>query len=48
MNADLGTFQNTASPEEVKIRLSFFKQLQAVTNKIHATSNVDEIMLDIR
>ena len=33
--ADLGT------------RLAFFKNLQAVTNKIHATSNIDEIMLEL-
>lgn len=32
---------------DVSNRLNFFKQLQAVTNKIHATSNVDEIMLDL-
>jgi hypothetical protein len=47
MSAALGTFQNTASLEEVKIRLNFFKKLQALTNKIHATHNVDEIMLDM-
>jgi type II secretory ATPase GspE/PulE/Tfp pilus assembly ATPase PilB-like protein len=47
MSAALGTFQNTGSPEEVKLRLNFFKNLQAVTNKIHATSNVDEIMLGL-
>ncbi|MFZ3288488.1 MAG: GspE/PulE family protein [Telluria sp.] len=28
-------------------RLAFFKKLQAVTTKIHATSNLDEIMLDL-
>ena len=28
-------------------RLEFFKKLQAVTNKIHATNNVDEIMLEL-
>ncbi len=28
-------------------RLKFFKNLQSVTNKIHATSNVDEIMLEL-
>ena len=28
-------------------RLDFFKKLQAVTTKIHATSNLDEIMLDL-
>ena len=33
--------------DEVNSRLAFFKQLQSVTNKIHATSNLDEIMLDL-
>jgi type II secretory ATPase GspE/PulE/Tfp pilus assembly ATPase PilB-like protein len=32
---------------EVDLRLAFFKKLQAVTTKIHATSNLDEIMLDL-
>ena len=32
---------------DVNIRLAFQKQLQLVTNKIHATSNVDEIMLEV-
>ena len=32
---------------DVGSRLTFFKNLQKVTNKIHATANVDEIMLDI-
>ena len=32
---------------DVESRLSFSKKLQAVTNKIHATNNVDEIMLDL-
>src|SRR3990170_872324 len=37
-----------ASPQaDVSIRLAFQKQLQAVTNKIHATSNIDEIMLEV-
>ena len=35
-----------AGPQvDANVRLAFQKQLQAVTNKIHATSNVDEIML---
>ncbi|MEC5161388.1 MULTISPECIES: GspE/PulE family protein [unclassified Janthinobacterium] len=34
-------------PTELDLRLHFFKQLQAVTNKIHATSKLDEIMLDL-
>jgi len=42
-----------ASPTEsggqgdVASRLAFFKNLQSVTNKIHATSNIDEIMLEL-
>ena len=32
---------------EVTSRLEFQKRLQAVTNKIHATSNIDEIMLEL-
>jgi light-regulated signal transduction histidine kinase (bacteriophytochrome) len=28
-------------------KLNFSKNLQAVTNKIHATSNIDEIMLEL-
>jgi type II secretory ATPase GspE/PulE/Tfp pilus assembly ATPase PilB-like protein len=37
-----------AAPQaDVSVRLAFQKQLQAVTNKIHATSNVDEIMLEV-
>ena len=32
---------------DVASRLTFFKDLQSVTNKIHATSNVDEIMLEL-
>jgi type II secretory ATPase GspE/PulE/Tfp pilus assembly ATPase PilB-like protein len=32
---------------DVVSRLEFFKNLQVVTNKIHATSNIDEIMLEL-
>src|SRR5262249_51622926 len=32
---------------DVGARLAFQKQLQVVTNKIHATNNIDEIMLDL-
>ncbi|QDX80055.1 secretion system protein E [Denitratisoma sp. DHT3] len=35
------------SLNDVSNRLTFFKNLQAVTNRIHATSNVDEIMLEL-
>src|SRR5216110_2002796 len=32
---------------DVAARLAFQKQLQAVTNKIHAINNIDEIMLEV-
>ncbi|HEX6828281.1 MAG TPA: ATPase, T2SS/T4P/T4SS family, partial [Burkholderiales bacterium] len=32
---------------EISSKLSFSKNLQAVTNKIHAASNIDEIMLEV-
>ncbi|MFN3883438.1 MAG: GspE/PulE family protein [Rhodocyclaceae bacterium] len=35
------------SQGELVNRLKFFKNLQAVTNKIHATLNIEEIMLDL-
>ena len=35
------------SNSEVRQRLNFLKSLQAVTNKIHATSNNEEIMLEM-
>ncbi|MGH8806609.1 MAG: GspE/PulE family protein [Noviherbaspirillum sp.] len=46
MNAVIGT-QTSDGMDEVNSRLAFFKKLQAVTNKIHATNNLDEIMLDL-
>jgi type II secretory ATPase GspE/PulE/Tfp pilus assembly ATPase PilB-like protein len=36
----------TAAPD-INARLLFQKNLQVVTNKIHATSNIDEIMLEV-
>ena len=36
-----------ATQTDVNVRLAFQKQLQLVTNKIHATNNIDEIMLDL-
>jgi hypothetical protein len=33
--------------DDTATRLEFFKKLQTVTTKIHATSNLDEIMLDL-
>jgi len=39
--ADAGNLSDVGS------RLTFFKKLQAVTNKVHATANIDEIMLEL-
>src|SRR3954470_11223875 len=36
-----------ATQTDVAARLAFQKQLQAVTNKVHATNNIDEIMLEV-
>jgi type II secretory ATPase GspE/PulE/Tfp pilus assembly ATPase PilB-like protein len=38
---------HASAPTDVGARLAFQKQLQAVTNKIHATNNIDEIMLEV-
>src|SRR5256712_1127998 len=45
MSAVLQTHPGAAS--DVRSSLRFQKNLQPVTNKIHATSNVDEIMLEV-
>src|SRR5258705_1138936 len=45
MSAVLQTHKGAAG--DVNSRLNFQKNLQAVTNKIHATTNVDEIMLEV-
>ncbi len=34
-------------PSDVDQRLAFFKSLQSVTNMIHSTNNIDEIMLNL-
>ncbi len=36
-----------AGVEDANLRLAFFRNLQLVTNKIHATANIDEIMLEL-
>ena len=41
------TTANDPGLSDVGSRLAFFKNLQTVTNKIHATANVDEIMLEL-
>ncbi len=47
MSAVLNPPQDRRRLSDVDSRLIFFKNLQAVTNKIHATNNVDEIMLEL-
>jgi type II secretory ATPase GspE/PulE/Tfp pilus assembly ATPase PilB-like protein len=37
----------TAARNDTDLRQDFFKKLQTVTTQIHATSNLDEIMLDL-
>ncbi len=39
--------QPQPSLADITVKLEFQRQLQAVTNKIHATSNIDEIMLEL-
>src|SRR6476661_10414232 len=39
--------QPASTQTDVGARLAFQKQLQGVTNKIHATNNIDEIMLEV-
>jgi type II secretory ATPase GspE/PulE/Tfp pilus assembly ATPase PilB-like protein len=39
--------QSPPAAADVNSRLAFQKHLQVVTNKIHATANIDEIMLEV-
>ena len=41
------TLSEKANVGEMNSRAAFFKDLQAVTTKIHATANTDEIMLEL-
>jgi type II secretory ATPase GspE/PulE/Tfp pilus assembly ATPase PilB-like protein len=47
MSTVLNTQPKTGPASDVDRRLSFSKKLQTVTNKIHATDNIDEIMLGL-
>jgi len=40
-------FGKPQATESLEQRLAFSKRLQAVTNRIHATDNLDEVMLDL-
>jgi type II secretory ATPase GspE/PulE/Tfp pilus assembly ATPase PilB-like protein len=48
-SSDSAVLQTAPGGDEAdtNLRLAFFQHLQAVTNKIHATSNIDEIMLEL-
>ncbi|MBI3221593.1 MAG: Flp pilus assembly complex ATPase component TadA [Nitrosomonadales bacterium] len=43
----MATNNSAGNAGEMSIKLEFTKNLNHVTNKIHATSNIDEIMLDV-
>ncbi len=47
MSAVLETKLAAAGAADMSAKLAFSKKLQAVTNRIHSTNNVDEIMLDV-
>ncbi|MDX9950588.1 MAG: GspE/PulE family protein [Methylophilaceae bacterium] len=47
MNTATSTASEAASLTEMGHKLAFTKKLQAVTNKIHATRNIDEIILEV-
>jgi type II secretory ATPase GspE/PulE/Tfp pilus assembly ATPase PilB-like protein len=39
--------QAPANVADMSVKLAFSKKLQAVTNRIHSTANIDEIILDV-
>ena len=39
--------QASGGGSDMAVKLAFSKKLQAVTNRIHSTQNVDEIILDV-
>jgi type II secretory ATPase GspE/PulE/Tfp pilus assembly ATPase PilB-like protein len=39
--------QSTANVADMSVKLAFSKKIQAVTNRIHSTTNIDEIILDV-
>ncbi|HAT29749.1 MAG TPA: secretion system protein E [Janthinobacterium sp.] len=44
---DIAAAPERRRPSDLDLRLEFFRKLQTLTNQIHATSNLDEIMLDL-
>lgn len=47
MSATLEPGRPSPGPENLAAKLEFSKRLQAVTNRIHATANIEEIMLEV-
>jgi type II secretory ATPase GspE/PulE/Tfp pilus assembly ATPase PilB-like protein len=47
MSAVLEPKMGTSAVADMSAKLAFSKKLQAVTNRIHSTSNIDEIILDV-
>src|SRR6187399_2458829 len=47
MSAVLEPRATSGGVPDMAVKLAFSKKLQAVTNRIHSTQNVDEIMLDV-
>jgi hypothetical protein len=43
----MSTVMATNVSNEMSLKLEFTKNLNLVTNKVHATNNIDEIMLDV-
>jgi hypothetical protein len=39
--------QSTGNMADMSMKLAFSKKLQAVTNRVHSASNIDEIILDV-
>jgi len=46
-NVISNTAERRSNPNEMAAKLELTRNLNQVTNKIHATSNIDEIMLDV-
>jgi type II secretory ATPase GspE/PulE/Tfp pilus assembly ATPase PilB-like protein len=46
-NATVNQAERRSNPNEMALKLELTRNLNHVTNKIHATSNIDEIMLDV-
>src|SRR5687767_12670079 len=47
MSAVLETRTSSGGAPDMAVKLAFSKKLQAVTNRIHSTQNVEEIILDV-